>query len=66
MLPRWNGGAAETAGEFAKLSKPYSDAKPGKIAYALQYKLSLTADQPRASTGSKVKPPPLVLGLVGA
>jgi len=42
VLPLWNAGAAETAGEFAKLSKPYSDAKPGKIAYALQYKLSLT------------------------
>jgi len=42
VLPLWNAGAAESAGEFAKLSKPYSDAKPGKIAYALQYKLSLT------------------------
>jgi hypothetical protein len=41
VLPVWNAGAAQTAGEFAKLSKPYSDAKPGKIAYALQYKLSL-------------------------
>jgi len=41
VLPLWNAGAAETAGEFAKLSKPYSDAKPGKIAYALQYKLGL-------------------------
>jgi hypothetical protein len=41
VLPLWNAGAAETAGEFAKLSKPYSDAKPGKIAYAMQYKLSL-------------------------
>lgn len=25
-------------GEFDKLSKPYSEAKPGKIAYAVEYK----------------------------
>lgn len=40
-LTLWNNGAAENAGEFAKLSKPYTDAKPGKIAYALAYKLTL-------------------------
>ncbi|MFE3290487.1 ParB/Srx family N-terminal domain-containing protein [Rhodococcus sp. NPDC059234] len=37
-LPQWNDGKTEDKGEFAKLSKPYSDAKPGKIAYALEYK----------------------------
>jgi hypothetical protein len=37
-LSPWNAGKAASAGEFAKLSKPYSDAKPGKIAYALEYK----------------------------
>jgi hypothetical protein len=37
-LDAWNAGAAATKGEFAKLSKPYSDAKPGKLAYTLQYK----------------------------
>jgi hypothetical protein len=42
-LTLWNDGAAETAGEFAKLSKPYTDAKPGKIAYALAYKLTLAS-----------------------
>ena len=26
------------AGEFAKVSRPYSDAKPGKVAYAFKYK----------------------------
>jgi hypothetical protein len=41
QLVPWNAGKAETAGEFAKLSKPYSDAKPGKIAYALAYKALL-------------------------
>ena len=34
----WNAGKSATSGEFGKLSKPYSDAKPGKLAYALLYK----------------------------
>jgi hypothetical protein len=34
-------GKTETAGEFSKLSKAYSDSKPGKIAYALAYKATL-------------------------
>jgi hypothetical protein len=34
----WNAGQPATKGEFGKLSKPYSDAKPGKLAYALEYK----------------------------
>ncbi|MFC4603110.1 ParB/Srx family N-terminal domain-containing protein [Rhodococcus kronopolitis] len=37
-LAQWNDGKTEDKGEFAKLSKPYSDGKPGKIAYALEYK----------------------------
>lgn len=40
-LAEWNDGKAETKGEFGKLSKPYSDAKPGKLSYALEYKQSL-------------------------
>lgn len=31
----------DSKGEFAKLSKPYSDKKPGKIAYSLEYKKTL-------------------------
>lgn len=38
-LDAWNAGKAADKGEFDKLSKPYSDAKPGKLAYALEYKL---------------------------
>lgn len=38
VLAEWNDGKAEDKGEFAKVSKPYSDGKPGKIAYALEYK----------------------------
>ncbi|MFG2819487.1 ParB-like protein [Kitasatospora sp. NPDC048365] len=37
-LSQWNAGKAANKGEFDKLSKPYSDAKPGKLAYALEYK----------------------------
>lgn len=41
VLTAWNDGKAESKGEFAKLSKPYSDEKPGKIAYSLAYKATL-------------------------
>jgi hypothetical protein len=37
-MAQWNGGAPETGGEFAKQSIPYSDEKPGKLAYAFRYK----------------------------
>ena len=37
-MAQWNGGAPETGGEFAKQSVPYSDEKPGKLAYAFRYK----------------------------
>ena len=37
-LDDWNDGAAPAKGEFGKLSRPYTDAKPGKLAYALEYK----------------------------
>jgi hypothetical protein len=31
----------DSKGEFSKISKPYSDSKPGKIAYSLEYKKTL-------------------------
>jgi hypothetical protein len=37
-MAQWNAGAPETAGEFAKQSAPYSEEKPGKLAYAFRYK----------------------------
>ncbi|SNT42022.1 ParB/Srx family N-terminal domain-containing protein [Rhodococcoides kyotonense] len=40
-LGAWNDGKAPTKGEFGKLSAPYSDAKPGKLAYAMLYKSGL-------------------------
>ncbi|MCP2328981.1 hypothetical protein HDA40_007488 [Hamadaea flava] len=38
VLAAWNDGKAANKGEFDKLSKPYSDAKPGKLAYTLEFK----------------------------
>ncbi|MDX2920951.1 MULTISPECIES: ParB/Srx family N-terminal domain-containing protein [Streptomyces] len=37
-IDEWNGGKKETGGEFAKLARPLSDPKPGKLAEALEYK----------------------------
>ncbi|PTR32073.1 putative ParB-like nuclease [Rhodococcus sp. OK519] len=38
VLSAWNDGKSQSKGEFAK---PYSDDKPGKIAYALEFKHGL-------------------------
>lgn len=38
VLEEWNDGDAADDGEFAKLARPYSDDKPGKLAYAMEYK----------------------------
>ena len=38
-LDAWNDGKAEGKGEWAKLAKPYSDAKPGKLAYMTEFRL---------------------------
>lgn len=37
-IDAWNGGKKETGGEFAKLGRPLSDPKPGKLAEALDHK----------------------------
>ncbi|MEV6773335.1 ParB/Srx family N-terminal domain-containing protein [Nocardia sp. NPDC051030] len=39
VLAAWNDGKAADKGEFGKLALPYSDAKPGKVAYAVEYRL---------------------------
>lgn len=49
-LAQWNDGKAEGKGEWSKLSKPYSDAKPGKIAYALKYRSANLPVTPAAPT----------------
>ncbi|MCF2528889.1 ParB/Srx family N-terminal domain-containing protein [Yinghuangia soli] len=40
-LDQWNAGKKPTGGEFAKLSKPIAEAKPGKLAYALDFKAAV-------------------------
>ncbi|MFF6926661.1 ParB/Srx family N-terminal domain-containing protein [Streptomyces californicus] len=42
-IDAWNGGKKETGGEFAKLGRPLSDPKPGKLAEALDYKARVQA-----------------------
>ncbi|MER6094025.1 ParB/Srx family N-terminal domain-containing protein [Streptomyces bluensis] len=37
-LAEWNAGKTETKGEFGDLSLPLSNAKPGKLAFALDYR----------------------------
>ncbi|MFE2495827.1 ParB/Srx family N-terminal domain-containing protein [Streptomyces scopuliridis] len=37
-MPEWNAGKKPTGGEFGKLSAPISDQKPGKLAYALDFR----------------------------
>ncbi|MFJ2215888.1 ParB-like protein [Streptomyces sp. NPDC101062] len=42
-MAEWNDGKKPTGGEFGKLSAPISDKKPGKLAYALDYRGHLPA-----------------------
>ncbi|RAJ33264.1 hypothetical protein K353_05660 [Kitasatospora sp. SolWspMP-SS2h] len=42
-LTPWNAGKKPTGGEFGKLSAPITDAKPGKLAYALDFRSKLPA-----------------------
>lgn len=42
-LTAWNDGKEPTKGEWAKLSQPYSAAKPGKLAYMVAYRATLPA-----------------------
>jgi len=37
----WNNGKAVDKGEYAKLAKPISDAKPGKLAHMVNYRTSV-------------------------
>ncbi|MCE4026776.1 LPXTG cell wall anchor domain-containing protein [Microbacterium sp. Au-Mic1] len=48
VLGAWNDGKAESKGEWAKLAKPYSDAKPGKLAYMTEYRLRHVTPAPTA------------------
>jgi len=48
VLGAWNDGKAESKGEWAKLAKPYADAKPGKLAYMTEYRLRHVTPAPTA------------------
>jgi hypothetical protein len=37
-ISSWNAGARDNGGEFSKLSQPFGASKPGKLAYAVQFK----------------------------
>ncbi|MGW2257388.1 ParB/Srx family N-terminal domain-containing protein [Streptomyces sp. NPDC001780] len=45
-MAEWNAGKKPTGGEFGKLSAPLTDAKPGKLAYALDYRNRVPAVRP--------------------
>jgi hypothetical protein len=48
VLGAWNDGKTESKGEWAKLAKPYADAKPGKLAYMTEYRLRHVTPAPTA------------------
>lgn len=61
-LAQWNAGKKATGGEFAKLSKPLSDAKPGKIAYALDFRAAVGAPPACTRTVTGTLGGPLTVG----
>ncbi|WP_200919311.1 ParB-like protein [Curtobacterium sp. Leaf261] len=54
----WNDGKKETKGEWAKLAVPYSDAKPGKLAYMVEYRKTLASTPPTDPTPTDPTPTP--------
>ncbi|WP_246286945.1 ParB-like protein [Schumannella luteola] len=52
-LAQWNDGKKPTGGEFDKLSKPYSDKKPGKVAHMTHY---LAAPRPLTAPTTPAAP----------
>lgn len=60
-IAEWNGGKKETGGEFAKLGKPLTDAKPGKLAEALDYKARVVRAPACTATVTGVRNGPLTV-----
>ena len=56
-LTAWNDGKAATKGEWAKLAKPYSDDKPGKLAYMVAYRATLPASPEPTEPGTDPSTP---------
>lgn len=38
VMPTWNDGLPRTGGAFARLASPYEAARPGRLAYALEFR----------------------------
>ncbi|NED86316.1 chromosome partitioning protein ParB, partial [Streptomyces sp. SID11233] len=61
-LDEWNDGKKPEKGEFGKLSQPLTAEKPGKLAFALDYR-SRTVVPPRCTTTLRgARTGPLVVG----
>ncbi|WP_254897672.1 ParB/Srx family N-terminal domain-containing protein [Kitasatospora sp. NA04385] len=60
-LSPWNAGKKPTGGEFGKLSAPITDAKPGKLAYALDFRAKLPAVPACTTTVTGVHNGPLTV-----
>ncbi|MFE2911775.1 ParB/Srx family N-terminal domain-containing protein [Kitasatospora indigofera] len=60
-LTPWNAGKKPTGGEFGKLSAPITDAKPGKIAYALDLRAKVAAGPACTTTVTGSHTGPLVV-----
>ncbi|GGV40636.1 hypothetical protein GCM10010495_67640 [Kitasatospora herbaricolor] len=60
-LTPWNAGKKPTGGEFGKLSAPITDAKPGKIAYALDLRAQVPTGPACTNTVTGSHTGPLVV-----
>ncbi|MGW2054635.1 ParB/Srx family N-terminal domain-containing protein [Streptomyces sp. NPDC001840] len=60
-MAEWNNGKKPTGGEFGKLSVPISDDKPGKLAYALDFRSRVPAAPVCTNTLTGTHTGPLVI-----
>ncbi|MER5863712.1 ParB/Srx family N-terminal domain-containing protein [Kitasatospora sp. NPDC002040] len=61
-MAAWNAGKKPTGGEFGKLSAPITEAKPGKIAYALAFRAQVPTGPACTTTVTGRHTGPLVVG----
>ncbi|RMB85455.1 ParB/Srx family N-terminal domain-containing protein [Streptomyces shenzhenensis] len=61
-MAEWNDGKKETGGEFAKLSRAITEAKPGKLAYALGFKADVAPAPSCTTTLTGTRSGPLTVG----
>ncbi|MFJ1599254.1 ParB/Srx family N-terminal domain-containing protein [Streptomyces sp. NPDC088261] len=60
-MAEWNDGKKPTGGEFAKLGLPISDKKPGKLAFALDYRAKVAVPPACTKTLTGTYTGPLVV-----